>query len=79
MIRVTVDKFVRTQNAAIEIANKIVQFPHASFVEDYKLHMKCLQKLLTELEVVPKLTSSESLESSEMIFNRIQELKTILA
>ena len=75
MIKVTRDKFVRTQNAATETSDKIARFPYASFVEDYKLHLKCLHKLLTELEIVPKMSSSESLESSERVFNRMKELK----
>jgi hypothetical protein len=78
MIKVTLDIFVRTQNAAVETSEKISKFPHASFVEDYKLHLKCLNKLLTELEIVPKLTLSESLDSSNQIYIRMQELKTIL-
>lgn len=73
MIEVTQDKFVRTQNVAIETANQIARFPYASYVEDYKLHLKCLNKLLTELVVVPKMASTEGIESSEKIFNRMNE------
>lgn len=75
MIKVTMSKVTRVHQTIREISEKISDPFYAPFVEEYSIHLKCLNQLLTEFKIVPKMSSSEGIESSNQIYIRMQELK----
>lgn len=75
MITVTMSKVTRVHQTIREISEKISDPFYAPFVEEYRIHLNCLNQLLTEFKIVPKMSSSEGIESSEKVFNRMNELK----
>jgi hypothetical protein len=77
MIKVTMSKITRARQTIREISEKISDPFYAPFVEEYSVHLKCLNQLLTEFQLVQNLSPSEDIESSVMVFNRLKELKTV--
>lgn len=76
MIKVTQNYFDRTIQAISDTEQQIANNLNGSFVESYYLHLSALQKLVLELEVVDNLSSSESFEQMNRLYERMEFFKT---
>jgi hypothetical protein len=74
-ITITQADYKKTVAALNETESFLAKHPASDLVESYKNHANALRVVLSEVNVVDRLTAEEGVKSASAVFNRIKALK----